>query len=820
MSIDNDNEGCDSPPASPELAIVSQMIFTPDRGKAYQRPPASTLHQLVRSRAESTPEAVAVCAPNRQPLTYRCLSSHIEHTAAALRTSGVERNDRVAVVVPNGPEMAVAFAAFATGATCAPLNPGYRAHEFEFYLTDLKAKALVVSSAMDSPARDVARRLAVPIVEMAVPHDAPAGVFRLNGAAADGRIGVGSARADDIALVLHTSGTTSRPKIVPLTHANVCNSGHNVAVTLGLTETDRCLNVMPLFHIHGLIAAVVASLAAGATVICTPGLDPDRFFDWMDSLEPTWYTAVPTMHQALLMRVAAHRETVARRPLRFIRSSSAPLPRNVLAEMEEAFATRVIEAYGMTEASHQMTSNPLAPATRKPGSVGVAAGPDVAIMDEAGNLLPEGQIGEVVIRGPNVTSGYENNPTANQSSFTNGWFRTGDQGRFDDEGYLYLTGRLKEIINRGGEKIAPKEVDDVLCQHPGVSQAVAFGVPHPTLGEDVAAAVVLRTGEQVSDEELIAFAAVRLADFKVPRQLLIVDEIPKGPTGKLQRIGLADRLSDQLARKRELQFVAPASPIETQVAEVWKELLKLDRVGVRDTFHGLGGDSLAMAAMISEVEARFDVTISIDDFLRAPTIETIVGLLAAGKAPPDEMTSSLNDPGRTAPIADSVLGGLKNRLFQLLALYAPGFKTTRVWLHRMRGVTIGANTSVGLSVLIESAYPRLVSIGNDVTIGTRVVIIGHLRDSTSEARARHEHTVRIEDGAYIGPGVIILPNVTVGTGAVVSAGSVVSRSVPSHTLARGNPAVPIARCGVSLGGGVSYEKFIRSLTPIEGERPW
>jgi acyl-CoA synthetase (AMP-forming)/AMP-acid ligase II len=352
----------------------------------------------------------------------------------------------------------------------------------------------------------------------------------------------GMAGPDDIALVLHTSGTTSRPKIVPLTQRNLCASARNIGTTLALTAEDRCMNVMPLFHIHGLMAAMLASLRVGASIFCTPGFNALKFFAWLKEAEPTWYTAVPTMHQAILARASRSREIIDAAELRFVRSSSSSLPPQVMQELEQTFHAPVIEAYAMTEASHQMTSNPLPPRARKPGTVGVAAGPEVGIMDEGGELLPRGQVGEVVIRGENVTPGYENNPKANAENFTNGWFRTGDQGVMDDEGYLTITGRLKEIINRGGEKISPREVDDIIMDHPAVQQVVTFAMPHAKLGEEVAAAVVLREGEQATERDIREFAARHLADFKVPRKVLFLDEIPKGPTGKLQRIGLADKL--------------------------------------------------------------------------------------------------------------------------------------------------------------------------------------------------------------------------------------------------------------------------------------
>jgi len=347
---------------------------------------------------------------------------------------------------------------------------------------------------------------------------------------------------DDVALVLHTSGTTSRPKIVPLLHRNVCATAENIRRTLRLEPGDRCLNVMPLFHIHGLMACVLSTLHAGASVYCAPGFNALRIFGWLADADPTWYSAVPTMHQAILARAARNAEVVERLRLRFIRSSSAALPSRVMAELEEAFGAPVVEAYAMTEAAHQMTCNPLPPAARKPGTVGIAAGPDVPVMAAAGNHLAPHEGGEIVIRGPNVTPGYENNEAANREAFTHGWFRTGDQGFRDEDGYFTITGRLKEIINRGGEKISPREVDEVLMDHPAVQQVVTFAMPHPKLGEEVAAAVVLRDGAEAGPGDVRDFAARRLAGFKVPRKVLILDEIPKGPTGKLRRIGLADQL--------------------------------------------------------------------------------------------------------------------------------------------------------------------------------------------------------------------------------------------------------------------------------------
>ncbi len=502
---------------------------------------AATVNDLLASGAD---EAIAIAAPSAKALDHRGLREQVGATITTLNAVGIGRGDRVAMVLGNGPEAAAAFLGVAAGATAAPLNPQYRAEEFEFYLTDLKARALVVEAGAESPAIAVARKLAMPIITLTPAPQEGAGRFTLvSGEArprsADRR---GPAESSDVALVLHTSGTTSRPKIVPLTGANICASAGNVGRTLALGRADRGLVIMPLFHIHGLIAGVLAPLAAGGSIFCPPPFNALKFFAWMGEAAPTWYSAVPTMHQTILARAARNATIIAANPLRFIRSSSSSLAPRILGQLEATFGARVIESYGMTEAAHQMTSNLLAPGERKPGTVGVAAGPEVVIMDEAGRLLPHGETGEVVIRGDNVTDGYENNPTANADAFTNAWFRTGDLGVMDGDGYLTIAGRLKEIINRGGEKISPREVDEVLIDHPAVMQAVTFAIPSDTLGEEVCAAVVLREGEGVEERDLRAFVAARLIAFKVPRRIVFLTEIPKGPTGKLQRIGLAQKL--------------------------------------------------------------------------------------------------------------------------------------------------------------------------------------------------------------------------------------------------------------------------------------
>jgi len=603
--------------------------------------PFTTLPELLAYRANELPAVPAIEAPSRQALTYKSLWEQVSSTVKLLRGAGVCPADRVALLLPNGPEMAVAFLATASAASAAPLNPAYRAKELEFYLSDLRPRVLLVDSRLDTRARDLAPSYGATVIDLVPLPDAAAGSFALpgrSGTEADDHPGHGDTCDEtSVALVLHTSGTTSRPKQVPLSHANIALAARNIARTLNLNSNDCGLNIMPLFHIHGLMAGLVASLAAGARVVCTAGLDPDNFFDWLETFRPTWYSAVPTMHLTILDEARSRGYSCSDTPLKFIRSSSAALAPSMMDDLEAMFNCPVIEAYGMTEATHQMTSNPLPPRERKPGSVGLPAGPEVAIMDDAGNLLAQGESGEIVIRGGSVTAGYESNPEANRKSFHNGWFRTGDQGHIDADGYLFITGRLKEIINRGGENIQPREIDEALMTLSGVRQAVAFAVPHPTLGEDLAAAVVVAPESGLTESAIRAFAFESLADYKVPSQVLIVDAIPKGATGKLQRIGLAELLGKQLDR----DYVAPRNKLEQTVADVFSEVLGLDRVGTNDNFFTLGGDSIRGTQVIGRLQAGTHVELPIVMLFQKPTVAELSEHIAASAG--DIASDSLSD---------------------------------------------------------------------------------------------------------------------------------------------------------------------------------
>jgi acyl-CoA synthetase (AMP-forming)/AMP-acid ligase II len=478
------------------------------------------------------PEHTAVILPESGiRISYKGLREQVMTLADALAAAGVGRGDRVATCMPNGLPAIVTFLAATIAGTAAPLNPLYRHDEFVFYLEDTAAKLLLCPPEGADDARAAAKDRNVPVYSVEMDEK---GFVRLVGAPNGRKAQMPT--ADDVALVLHTSGSTGRPKRVPIRHSNVGASAQNIQNTYALTPNDVTMCVMPLFHVHGLVASVLSTLLSGGTVVVPTKFSPLSFWRFVRDSRATWYSAVPTIHQLLLTRAGGNKPDGAEN-LRFIRSCSAALPPEMMEKMEQIFGAPVLEAYGMTEATHQMCSNPQPPAARKEGSVGPGTGVKVSIMDDAGNHLPQGQRGEVVIQGPNVVKEYENNPEANAKSFTNGWFRTGDQGYLDTDNYLVLTGRIKELINRGGEKIAPREIDEVLLSHPSVAEAVAFGVPHATWGEEVAAAVVLRTPEKES--AILAHCKEKLADFKCPKTVYIVKKIPRTATGKIQRGAVA-----------------------------------------------------------------------------------------------------------------------------------------------------------------------------------------------------------------------------------------------------------------------------------------
>jgi acyl-CoA synthetase (AMP-forming)/AMP-acid ligase II/acyl carrier protein len=623
--------------------IIKQLQHKTARKSAGRRSFAC-LQDLLSHYGRNAPDRYAILAPGRHPMTYGALWMQASDIVRGLRSIGVGRTDRVAVVLPDGSEAAVAMIAVAAGAVCVPLNPGFTYDEYQRYFGELRLAALLTHAHSNAASRRVAQILGIPVIDVSARPNEGAGAFCIVGQAPQRAADDEFASSADDAFMLLTSGSTSRPKTVPLTHASVCQSAGNVCTALELGSRDRLLSVLPLFHGHGLISGLLAALTAGSSVVCTPGFDATGFFGWLTEFRPTWYTAVPAIHQAILSAADSHKGAAQRSSLRLVRSASTSLAHDVLGGLEALFGVPVIDTYGMTEAATQITANPLR--RRKPGSVGQPAGPEIAILDSRGRRLAAGKRGEIALRGPTITRGYDNDAAATASAFRNGWFRTGDLGYLDADGYLFIVGRIKEIIHKGGQKVAPAEVEGALLSHPDVIDAAVFPVPHGRLGADVAAAVVLRQDAKVSAQRLRDFARERLAGFKVPGLIRIVPEIPKGGGGKIKRGELAAAFSKTppAADKRGGKMVSPGSELERQLARIWADLLDIDQVGVDQDVFALGVDSLAMTQMILRLEERFGVDFSFEDIFNAPTVAALALRVESSKKGSTEPSVSSSDP--------------------------------------------------------------------------------------------------------------------------------------------------------------------------------
>ena len=592
--------------------------------KPCPKPEPEAIENIVSYWANKTPGAIALLAPGKNALTYQDLGIQLVQTCNALREHGLGANDTIAVVLPNGPEAAVATLSVASVSKCAPLNPGFRASELTVLLRDLDVNALIYDSEVGQVARQTAQELGINTIELTREVNSTAGVFSVNNFQNKKSEDyfwpkVVTPSSENVALLLHTSGTTSRPKIVPLTHRNLSTSIKNICSSLDLQTSDCCMNVMPLFHVHGLIGNLMASLYAGASVVCCSDLNSTQVLNWLQEFGVTWYSAVPTMHQSILERVGLYHSSDPV-SLRFLRSASAALPVQLAKDLERAFRAPVIEAYGMTEAAHQVASNPLPPGQRKQGSVGYSTETNIMVVSDKNEALLANQTGEVLIRGENVINGYLNNDEANQSDFKGGWLRTGDEGYLDEDGYLFLTGRLKEMINRGGEKIIPGEIDNALMEHPAVAQATTFAMPDDRVGEEVAAAVVLDQGKSATTEELQDFLSQSVADYKVPRHVEIVEQIPTGPTGKVQRMQIARQLGLVVEPKVFSNAPMVDSNLEHLVHDIWSEVLDLKQVDLDTNFFSLGGDSVLAGMVITRIAKALNIDLNIIALFNSPTV--------------------------------------------------------------------------------------------------------------------------------------------------------------------------------------------------------
>lgn len=528
-----------------------------------------------------------------------------------LEAKEIRREDRIAILLPDGARLCVAFLGLSCHCIAAPLNPAASLPDLLSWLEDLEPRAIMVGEGSPSAALEAAEKIGLPLIhfeDIAVPiHGTTPSIHP-------------EPRPEDVALILHTSGTTAKAKMVPLTHENLMRSASNIADALKLRPEDLCLNVMPMFHIHGIVACLLAPLVSGGGVLVSEGIDATRFFGFLKARKATWYSAVPTRHNNLLDHLKAYPGLQEGHHLRFIRSSSSALPVALFDSLESAFGVPVIEAYGMTEAAHQMCSNPLPPAVRKPGSVGLPMGPEVSVVDSQGKEVVSGEVGEVVIRGDNVTPGYLNLPDERQERLEGGWFRTGDLGHMDNDGYLFLHGRVKEIVNRGGEKVSPAEVDACLLRHEAVAEAACFAVPHPSLGEDLAAAVVLHKGFDADETTIRTYLFDRLSHYKIPSRILVIDSIPKSSIGKVQRRQLANRLEHMLQAGSE----KPTDEAERFLAEVFRDAISgCMGVGRAANFFGLGGDSLQAIRAAQRIGTRYDIELPAHEVFRHPTPQTL-----------------------------------------------------------------------------------------------------------------------------------------------------------------------------------------------------
>jgi oxalate---CoA ligase len=504
-------------------------------------------HSTLSSSFSETSTDTAIIVPGKSAVTisYKQLTTDILEFRSKLAALGIDKGDAVSIAIPNTYEFVVSFLGAAyQRAIAAPLNPAYKQDEFEFYIDDLSSAIALVPKgayAKDAAAVRAARKFKAAIAECYYENGKVVLDVKDKGKLAERKGGKASqARPGDVALVLHTSGTTGRPKAVPLTHRNLTRTMKNITQTYELTKKDRTMLVMPLFHVHGLLAGFLAPLQSGGSVIIPGAFSAKQFWSDFSECKANWYTAVPTIHQILLKNPPPNPKP----EIRFIRSCSSPLSPKTFHELESTYKAPVLEAYAMTEAAHQMTSNPLPhKGKRQPGSVGVGQGVEIKILDQSGNEVPRGSEAEICIRGENVTSGYLNNAKANEEAFTKGgFFRTGDQGKQDSEGYVIITGRIKELINRGGEKISPIELDNVITQHPAIGEAVSFAIPSEMYGQEVGVAVVAKDGKSVTEKAVIDFVAERVSKFKKPSRVWILKEIPKTATGKVQRRKVADTL--------------------------------------------------------------------------------------------------------------------------------------------------------------------------------------------------------------------------------------------------------------------------------------
>ena len=587
---------------------------------------AATLRELLVERARASGDAPLLLSPDRPAWSYAKLDRGLEHAGDALAALGYGQGRRVALALPNDRDAAAALFAASTWCTAAPLDPRIdEAHAARLFAAMHIDALIVPPDGRDAAVARAARAAGIALLAMTPAADDDVALFHLSTDAPRARVVPRPPTADDITLLVPTSGTTGTPRVVAMAHSVIAGiSAHS-----WIAADDRCVCLSPLHTNSGYGSTVTIPLKAGASSVVVPGYDERAFVAWLDRFLPTYFTASPTVHAAI---ADAIERRGARLPasLRFVRSSSNGLSGELQARLERLFGVPVVQGYGSTEGGLIAQDSPT---RRKWGTVGRPV-IEMRIVDDDGDEVTPGSAGEILVRGPTVVHGYENDEAATRGSFRDGWFRTGDLGRVDDEGYLSITGRLKETINRGGLKVAPAEVDAVLLGHRDVLDAAAVGVPHRSLGEDVVAAVVLKPGATVDGDTLRRHAFARLAPHQAPSRVVILDALPRGALGKVRRAELASLLEAHL----HATFVAPRDDDERRVADAFADVLKLASVGVHDHFFDLGGDSLTAAQVVARLAASSGVSLGGAALFEAPTVAQLARALA------ERRTRSLAEP--------------------------------------------------------------------------------------------------------------------------------------------------------------------------------
>jgi acyl-CoA synthetase (AMP-forming)/AMP-acid ligase II len=564
-----------------------------------------TIGEVIRSHVELRPKQAAIVGTNFSAISYRMLQDEIDEVRNSLRLAGFDRDAKIAVAIANSAQAARAMIAITCSATSVPIDSKLTVAEVERCLLILRPQAVLVLRNTDSAARTAAEQRGFPIIEAIVSQD---GSLQLVVPRIGPPVPLNEPDPAAPAFILHTSGTSADPNFVPFSHRNMLAVIERLQTWYELTPQDRCLNVSPVYYSHALTTTLLPPLMTGGSVAFPANPTNVDLSEWFSDLRPTWYSAGPTLHLSVLEKAEARSDALTMHSLRFISTAGAPITANVLQRMQAVLGVPVLEHYGSSETA-QIASNRPPPGPSKPGTVGIPWPDIVAIVGADGRPLPAGHQGVVLVHGPSVTSGYLNAPDLNRSAFVDGWFRTGDIGSIDEQGFLSLHGREKEVINRGSEKISPLEIDQALMSHPGVVQAAAYGVPHPRLGEDVAAAVVLRPGALVSPLELREFLGTKLAAFKVPRRISILDELPKGITGKLLRRRLAES-----AQEKAQHSGLSEERLHADLLQLWRRILKTENISLDDDFFEKGGDSLL----------AIDVTLQLQRLIGRPLSESIL----------------------------------------------------------------------------------------------------------------------------------------------------------------------------------------------------